>query len=75
MLIYNMGATTITGVSGPGMSGGMTKPGNSVGCGCHGKPGTVVPATTSPQVCYTSIKVGQNISVRVGGSLGIKTCN
>lgn len=53
-----MGATSVTGVSGPGMSNGKFKPANNNGCGCGGKPKQSPVTTPSKNVCKVRYKTG-----------------
>ena len=68
-----MGASSITGVSGPGMSNGLWKPENNTGCGC-GKGVTPPPSNPIKPPCHINITTGNTTTVRVGGIATIGAC-
>lgn len=69
-----MGATSTTGVSGPGDSGGKQKPANNCGCGACGDTEETTPTVPAKLGCRTKIKVSGKTIVKIGGGLGIKVC-
>lgn len=70
-----MGASSVTGVSGPGASGGKYKPDNSCGCGGCGKneEEAVVSKKTYCATRYTATQ-GTTKYVVSNGSSRIKVC-
>jgi hypothetical protein len=69
-----MGATAITGVSGPGDSHGKHKCENQCGgCGCGCGEPTPAP-TVRKRGCYTKSVSGGSVSVKAGGTTGVKVC-
>jgi len=68
-----MGATSVTGLSGPGDSEGKYKPANNCGCGCGD-----AEEEERKEVklgCYTRYTAQGNRTYRVsGGSASIKVC-
>ncbi len=70
-----MGATSVTGVSGPGDSKGKAKPDNNCGCGCGCKKDCPKPINQVKVGCSVSLKVGGSISYNTGGSGRITVCN
>ena len=68
-----MGATSATGVSGPGDSKGKQKPDNHCGCGC----GTTEDTTSEPVLprgCVIKYSTGNSKTIRVGSSLKVRVC-
>lgn len=63
-----MGATSVTGVSGPGESGGKYKPENNCGCGCCG-PDEEEPTEKVKLGCYTRYRTQGTKTYRVGGGV------
>jgi hypothetical protein len=61
----NMGATSVTGVSGPGESNGKYKPDNNCGCGCGKKD------EDEPQ---EKIKLGCYVKHQTQGFSGYNSC-
>ena len=63
----------VTGVSGVGMSYGLYKPDNTVGC-C-GKPHHEEEVPCTKTICSIRISVGGMVKVNSSQSSKIKTCN
>lgn len=70
-----MGASSVTGVSGPGDSKGKFKPDNNCGCGCGCKKGDCLPPAPPVKIgCYVSLKTGGSVYHKTGGSTRIGVC-
>ena len=68
-----MAASTVTGLSGIGMSYGLYKPETTSGCNC-GKTPKVEEMKPIKTLCATRISAGGITSISVGSSSSIKTC-
>lgn len=72
-----MGATSVTGVSGPGESHGLYKPElHCGGCGCGCGKANCNETTTPPSSigCYIVNRAGGGTTIRSGGGLTLKGC-
>lgn len=72
-----MGATSVTGVSGYGMSHGMYKPENQCGgcgCGCTGKKCHEERRPEKKTGCYTRVRSNGSISYKSGGGINVRGC-
>jgi hypothetical protein len=70
-----MGASSVTGVSGPGASQGKYKPElHCGGCGCGGDGDETPTRTPNRPGCVVNSKGTQKTSINVGSSNGIKVC-
>lgn len=68
-----MGATSVTGVSGPGDSDGKYKPENNCGCGCGGEEEEKKPPVKLG--CYVRTKTQGVRTYRFGGGgTSIRVC-
>lgn len=71
-----MGASSVTGVSGLGMSNGLYKPETSAGCGCGGPATVTVAPVTVKTGCFVTVRTGNVTAIRAGSSgVTIKTCS
>jgi hypothetical protein len=69
-----MGASSVTGVSGPGDSEGKYKPGNNCGCSC-GDPDEEEPKERVKLGCYSrAVSPGPKVYRARGGSQKIRVC-
>lgn len=70
-----MGATSVTGVSGPGDSGGLYKPELQCGgCGCGSKDEPEPAEAPSKIGCYVRSKTGGVTTSRTGGGITSRGC-
>jgi hypothetical protein len=69
-----MGAFSVTGISGPGISNGLWKSENNTGCGCGKGVNTPPPIPVCPP-CHINITTGNLTAVRVGSTKTIGACS
>ena len=71
-----MGATSVTGLSGHGLSHGLYKAENQCGgCGCGCGKNCPEPKTPPKKLgCYRRVSSCGNLSYKSGGSVGVRGC-
>jgi hypothetical protein len=70
-----MAASSVTGLSGPGMSHGLYKPENHRGCNCGGKPSTPVETVVVKTLCAVRVVTGGTVGVNAGQRpVGTRVC-